>query len=143
MSELFDKEVNAQKASLKKTSGVHASSRMPTKKCAMKMKETRKKRRARKNVFQWWKEALYIRRTQRTGENDLNMLRVNDSGHNEGTSYLFSKRVNWYQGDGFSSVGARTSRGAIKLAMAGTQDWCMAPIFPIVGLSHYILILYR
>ena len=42
MSELFDKEVNAQKESLKKTSGVHASSHMPTKKCAMKMKETNK-----------------------------------------------------------------------------------------------------
>ena len=45
MSELFDKEVNAQKESLKKTSGVHASSRMPTKKCAMKMKETNKETR--------------------------------------------------------------------------------------------------
>ena len=42
MSELFDKEVNAQKESLKKTSGVHASSRMPTKKCAMKMKQRNK-----------------------------------------------------------------------------------------------------
>ena len=50
MSELFDKEVNAQKESLKKTSRVHASSRMPTKKRAMKMKQ-RKKRRARKNVL--------------------------------------------------------------------------------------------
>ena len=29
--------------------------------------------------------------------------------------------MNWCQGDGFSSVGARTS--TIKLAMAGTQDW--------------------
>ena len=36
-SELFDKEVNAQKESLKKTSGVHASSHKLTKKCAMKM----------------------------------------------------------------------------------------------------------
>ena len=46
MSELFDKEVNAQKESLKKTSGVHASSCMPTKKVAMKMKnkQIRKKR---------------------------------------------------------------------------------------------------
>ena len=35
--------------------------------------------------------------------------------------YLFSKQVNWCQGDGFSSVGART--GVIKLAMTGTQDW--------------------
>ena len=90
MSELFDKEVNAQKESLKKTSGVHASSRMPTKKCAMKMKETnkqtRKKRRARKNVFGGRKP--FIRRTQRTGENDLHNLRDNDSGHNEGTICL-------------------------------------------------------
>ena len=31
VSELFDKEVNAQEENLKKTSGVHASSRMPTK----------------------------------------------------------------------------------------------------------------
>ena len=45
MSELFDKEVNAQKESLKKTFGVHASSRMPTKKCAMKMKEKKNDRR--------------------------------------------------------------------------------------------------
>ena len=36
MSELLDKQVNAQK---EKTSGVHVSSRKPTKKCAMKMKE--------------------------------------------------------------------------------------------------------
>ena len=39
MSELLDKQVNAQK---EKTSGVHASSRKPTKKCVMKMKETNK-----------------------------------------------------------------------------------------------------
>ena len=90
MSELFDKEVNAQKESLKKTSGVHTSSRMPTKKCVMKMKqtnkETRKKRRARKNVFGGRKP--FIRRTQRTRENDLHKLRINDSGHNEGTICL-------------------------------------------------------
>ena len=87
MRELFDKEVNAQKESLKKTSGVHASSRMPTKKVAMKMKETKKKkRRARKNVFGGRKP--FIRCTQRTGENNLNKLRVNDSGHNEGTICL-------------------------------------------------------
>ena len=89
MSELFDKEVNAQKESLKKTSGVHASSRMPTKKCAMKMKETNKETRkndARKNVLGGRKP--FIRHTQRTGENDLHKLRVNDSGHNEGTICL-------------------------------------------------------
>ena len=38
---LLDKQVNAQK---EKTSGVHASSCNPTKKCAMKMKETKKKK---------------------------------------------------------------------------------------------------
>ena len=47
MSELFDKEVNAQKESLKKTSGVHVSSHKPTKKCAMKMKEEKKRRAAK------------------------------------------------------------------------------------------------
>ena len=56
MSELFYKEVNAQKESLKKTFGVYRGSRMPTKKCAMKMKETnkqrnKKKRRAPKHIF--------------------------------------------------------------------------------------------
>ena len=51
-----------------------------------KNKETRKKRRARKNVFGGRKP--FIRRTQRTGENDLNMLRVSDSGHIEGTICL-------------------------------------------------------
>ena len=38
MNELFDKEVNAQKESLKKSSGAHVSSRRPMRKCAMKMK---------------------------------------------------------------------------------------------------------
>ena len=51
MSELFDKEVNAQKESLKKTSGVHASSRMPMKKCAMKMKQNKEKNDARVKMF--------------------------------------------------------------------------------------------
>ena len=36
---VFDKEVNAQKESLKNTSRVHASSHKPTKKCGMKMKQ--------------------------------------------------------------------------------------------------------
>ena len=40
MSELFDKEVNVQKESLKKTFGAHGGSCMPMKKCALKMKET-------------------------------------------------------------------------------------------------------
>ena len=51
MSELFDNEVNAQKESLKNTSGVHASSCMQMKKCAMKMKETKKKQRTCKMLL--------------------------------------------------------------------------------------------
>ena len=42
---------------------------------------------------------------QKAGENHLHKLQVNNSVHNKGTSYLFSKWVNWCQGDGFSSVG--------------------------------------
>ena len=49
MSKLFDKEVNAQKE-YEKTSGFHASSCKPMKKCATKTKETKKKRCTRKNV---------------------------------------------------------------------------------------------
>ena len=58
----------------------------------MKMKETnkqinkKKKPRARKKVFGGRKP--FIRRTQRTGENDLDKLRANDSGYNEGTICL-------------------------------------------------------
>ena len=85
MSELFDKEVNAQKESLKKTSGVHASSCMPTRKCSMKQE----KNNARKNVFGGRKP--FIRHTQRNGENDLHNLQVNDSGHNEGTICLVNR----------------------------------------------------
>ena len=42
MSELVDKQVNVQKESLKKLPGFTQNSRKPTKKCAMKMKETNK-----------------------------------------------------------------------------------------------------
>ena len=42
MSELVDKQVNVQKESLKKLPGFTQNSRKPTKKCAMKMKETKK-----------------------------------------------------------------------------------------------------
>ena len=43
MSELVDKQINVQKESLKKFPGFTQNSRKPTKKCAMKMKETKKK----------------------------------------------------------------------------------------------------
>ena len=73
---LLDKEVNAQKESLKKN---FWGSRKLTKKCAMKMKET-KKQCVRKNVIHGRKH--FIERLRRTGENDWDKLRVSDS---EGT----------------------------------------------------------
>ena len=54
----------------------------------MKMKETRKKRCAHKNAIDGRKP--FIRRMQRTGENDLNECRVSDSGHNKGTICLLN-----------------------------------------------------
>ena len=78
MSELFDKEVNAQKESLKKY--FRGSRKLPQaheKVCDVTNKE--KKRRARKKVFGGRKP--FIRRAQRTGENDLDKLRANDSGY--------------------------------------------------------------
>ena len=65
---------------------------------------------------------------------DFNELRVNNSSHTKGTSYLSSKRVNGCQGDGFSSMG-------IRMATKTRNDWYLglvAPISSIVGL----LILY-
>ena len=48
MSELVDKQVNVQKESLKKTSGVHAKLPQAHEKCAMKMKETNKETKKKK-----------------------------------------------------------------------------------------------
>ena len=79
--------MNAQKESLKKN--FQGSCKFPhahEKVCDENEKKQRKKRHARKNVFSGRKP--FIKRTQRTGENDLNKLRVNDSGHNEGTICL-------------------------------------------------------
>ena len=64
MGELFHKEVNAQK---EKTSGVHMSSRKPTKKCAMKMKQGNKKKMTRKNVIDGGEHFIGC---LRTGGND-------------------------------------------------------------------------
>ena len=83
MSELLDKQVNTQ---TEKASGVHASYRKPTKKCAMKIetkKQIRKKRRVCKNVIHGRKP--FIMPKQKTSENDLHELLGNDCGYNEGT----------------------------------------------------------
>ena len=70
MSELFDKEVNAQK---EKSSEVHASSRKPTKKVCdenetKKQRNKKKKRRARKNVINGGEH--FIECLRKTGGND-------------------------------------------------------------------------
>ena len=71
MSELLDKEVNAQK---EKTFGVQASSK-PTKKCAMKMKETMKKRCVHNNID---RRRPFIGYLCKTCAMDINQLQVDD-----------------------------------------------------------------
>ena len=56
----------------------------------------------------------FIRHIRKTGENDFDKLLVNDSGHNEGTSYLFSKWVNWCQGSVFQANGHHKTRNIIS-----------------------------
>ena len=75
----------------KNTSRVNASSRKPTKKCAMKMKVERKKNDGRLNIFVGRKE--FIRLVWKACVMDIKQLQLNDSWYIEGT-YLFSKRVN-------------------------------------------------
>ena len=83
MSELFDKEVNAQKESLKKY--CQGSRKLPqTHEKVCDENETKKKGRARKNVIDGRKH--FIGGLRKTDENDLDKLRVNDSRHNEGTT---------------------------------------------------------
>ena len=85
----------------------------------MKMKQrNNEKNDARVKMF-WWKEALYKAHIKNWGKRSKQAS--SQQFWTQSRYHLFSKRVNWCQGDGFSSVGART--GAIKLAMAGTQDW--------------------
>ena len=89
-------------------------------------------RAGRRPARAWFKNVIdgrksFIRCTQRTGENERLLT--------QRRYYLFSKWVNWCQGDSFSSVGARL--GSIKLAMYWYLG-LVAPISSIVGL----LILY-
>ena len=76
MSELFDKQVNAQKENLP---GFTLAPVSPRKKCAMKMKkvELEKEQRARKNVIDGRGE--FIRRLWKGHVMDINKPQVNDS----------------------------------------------------------------
>ena len=64
MSELLDKQVNVQKESLKKTSGIHASSRKPTKKVCdenerKKVEELEEEKTTAASKKILWKEGFY------------------------------------------------------------------------------------
>ena len=90
ISKLVDKQVNVQKENLKKIPGFMQNSRKPTKKCAMKMKETKKKkRRAPKIFFDGRKE--FIRHVRKTRVMDIKQLQVNDSSYIEGTICLVNE----------------------------------------------------
>ena len=105
-------------AQTEKASGVHASSRKPTKKVCDEnetKKQIRKKTRA--NVIHGRKP--FIMPKQKTGENDLHELLGNNCGYNEGTICAVNGEL-VLRGCFFEH--GRT-KGAIKLAMAGTQDW--------------------
>ena len=84
MSELFDKQVDAQKEIN------FWGSHKPTKKCDENetKKQRRKKRRVCKNVIDGKKH--FIGRLQKTGENNWDKLWVNNCGHNEGIICLVS-----------------------------------------------------
>ena len=66
MSELVDKQVNVQKESLKKLPGFTQNSRKPTKKCAMKMKETNKQRKKNDGCLKYFlmEEEVYKARAE-------------------------------------------------------------------------------
>ena len=71
----------------RKASGVHASSCKPAKKvCNENESRVRKKRCARKNVFDGRGE--FIRHLWKSHVRDINEPQVNNSGHNKGTICL-------------------------------------------------------
>ena len=64
MSELVDKQVNVQKESLKKLPGFTQNSRKPTKKCAMKIKETNKEKNDGRLKYFLMEEGVYKARAE-------------------------------------------------------------------------------
>ena len=59
MSELLDKQVNAQKDNLKNTSGVHASSRKPMKKLCDENESRNKEKNDGRLKYFCWEEGVY------------------------------------------------------------------------------------
>ena len=126
MSELLDKQVNAQKE--KNFWGSRKLLQAHEKVCD-EMKQTNKKKRCmRKNVIEGRKP--FITLIQNTGENDLHELRRNDYGYNEGTICLVNRSIG-HKGRVFQAW-AHKRVPFSKLTMAGTQDWwCRFP--PLLG----------
>ena len=90
MSELVDKQVNVQKESFKKTSGIHAKlSQAHEKVCDENERNKQKKRRVPKIFFDGKKE--FIRRIRKTRVMDIKQLQVNDSSYIEGTICLVNE----------------------------------------------------
>ena len=90
MSELVDKQVNVQKESLKKTSGIHAKLPQAHEKvCDENERNKEKKRRAPKIFFDGRKE--FIRCVRKTRVMDINRLQVNDYSYIEGTICLVNE----------------------------------------------------
>ena len=87
MSELVDKQVNVQKESLKKLPGFTQNFRKPTKKCAMKMKQTNKEKKRRAPKIFLMEEGVYKARA----ENSYHGLQINDSSYIEGTICLVNE----------------------------------------------------
>ena len=90
MSELLDKQVNAQKESLKKYfRGLCKLPQAHEKVCDENERNTetnKEKQSMPKNVIHGRK--LFIMPIPKAGENNLHELQVNDSGYNEGTICL-------------------------------------------------------
>ena len=103
---IFDKQSECIKESLKKN---FQGSHIPTKKSATKMRQRKKDTWV--EMFLMEGSSLRIKSIQKTGENDVNELWINDSWHNEGTICLVNE---WM---GFPSMGTWT--GAIQLVMVG------------------------
>ena len=85
MSELFDKQVNAQKEK-----NFRSSSKLPqTHKKVCDARNKQEKTACIKSVIDGRKH--FIRHLRQTGEKEWDKLRVNDSGHNEGTICLVNR----------------------------------------------------
>ena len=90
MSELVDKQVNVQKESLKKTSGIYTKLPQAHEKvCDKNERNKEKKRRAPKIFFDSRKE--FIRRVRKTRIMDIKRLQINDSSYIAGTICLVNE----------------------------------------------------